>query len=114
MSSDCLIECVAADAMAADNRELAYGEGVFRTLLVHAGVPLHLDDHLAALARHAARLDLQMPSAALWRSDSQRLCQGHQRAVLKWLLVRRSAGRGYRASTRQAHRIVQRDRKSVV
>src|SRR3546814_10701357 len=49
-----------------------------------------------------------MPAAALWRRDSQRLCEGHQRAVLKWLLVRRSEGPGYRASTRQAHRIVQR------
>lgn len=108
MSAACIIDGVAADAVAADSRGLAYGDGVFRTLLVHAGAPLHLDDHLAVLARDAARLDLEMPDPALWRDDSRRLSQGHERAVLKWLLVRRSAARGYRAQTRAAHRIVQR------
>lgn len=108
MSVHSLIDGVAVDTIAVDSRGLAYGDGVFRTLLVHAGAPLHVDDHLAALARDAARLDLQMPDAALWRRDSQCLSEGHQRAVLKWLLVRRSVGRGYRANTREAHRIVQR------
>lgn len=108
MSSDCIIDGVATDSLATDSRGLAYGDGVFRTLLVHAGSPLNLDDHLAVLARDAARLDLQMPDPALWRDDSRRLSQNQERAVLKWLLVRRSAARGYRASTRDAHRIVRR------
>jgi 4-amino-4-deoxychorismate lyase len=103
-----LIDGLPADRIAADSRGLAYGDGVFRTLLVHAGAVVHIDDHLAVLARDAARLDLEMPDAALWRDDSQRLCDGQPQAVLKWLLVRRSAGRGYRAATRDAQRIVQR------
>jgi len=102
-----LIDGMAAEQVAADSRGLAYGDGVFRTLLVHAGEIVHIDDHLAVLARDAARLDLEMPDAALWRADSQRLAAGQPLAVLKWLLVRRSAGRGYRAGTRAAQRIVQ-------
>jgi 4-amino-4-deoxychorismate lyase len=102
-----LIDGLPEDRIAADSRGLAYGDGVFRTLLVHAGTVVHIDDHLAVLARDAARLDLAMPDAALWRADSQQLGAGQSLAVLKWLLVRRSAGRGYRAATRDAQRIVQ-------
>ncbi|HET8883771.1 MAG TPA: aminodeoxychorismate lyase [Solimonas sp.] len=102
-----LIDGLPADRIAADSRGLAYGDGVFRTLLVHAGAVVHIDDHLAVLARDAARLDLEMPDAASWRTDSQQLGAGQPLAVLKWLLVRRSAGRGYRAATRDAQRIVQ-------
>lgn len=103
-----LIDGNRADSIAIDSRGLAYGDGVFRTLLVHAGAPLHLDDHLVALRRDAARLDLEMPDTALWRADSLCLSAGHACAVLKWLLVRHSEGRGYRATTRRAYRLVQR------
>ncbi|WP_028006688.1 aminodeoxychorismate lyase [Solimonas flava] len=94
------------DAVALDSRGLAYGDGVFRTLLVVDGAALHVDDHLAALARDAQRLDLQMPSPALLLADTRILAAGQARAVVKWLLVRRSEGRGYRPATRAATRIV--------
>ncbi|NGY06319.1 aminodeoxychorismate lyase [Solimonas terrae] len=102
-----LIDGLRVDRIAADSRGLAYGDGVFRTLLVHAGAVVHIDDHLAALAADAARLELEMPDAALWQAESLQLCAGQAWAVLKWLLVRRSLGRGYRAATRAAQRIVQ-------
>lgn len=108
MSGACLVDGLAQDLVAADSRGLAYGDGVFRTLLVVDGAPLHAEDHLAALAADAARLDLDMAEAGLWLADSRTLAAGHRRAVLKWLLVRRSEGRGYRARTRAAQRIVMR------
>ncbi len=104
----CLVDGVAADTIAADSRGLAYGDGVFRTLRVAHGALLHVDDHLAALARDAARLGLLMPEPQWWLDDSALLADGQDRAVLKWLLVRRSEGRGYRPATAAVQRIVQR------
>lgn len=101
-----LIDGRPGDAVALDNRALAYGDGVFRTLLVIDGVALNVDDHLAALAHDAERLDLEMPPPELLRADTRVLAEGQARAVLKWLLVRRSEGRGYRPATRAATRIV--------
>ncbi|WP_028079522.1 aminodeoxychorismate lyase [Solimonas soli] len=106
MSVVALIDGEAGDALAVDNRGLAYGDGVFRTLLVADGVALHVDDHLAALRADAARLALDPPDADALRRDTAALAAGQSRAVVKWLLVRRSAGRGYAASTGAATRIV--------
>ncbi len=108
MTLACLIDGVPQSTVAADNRGLAYGDGVFRTILVADGAPLHLDDHLAKLADDVTRLQLDMPSPALLRAESQALIAARQdaRAVLKWTLVRRHEGRGYRSSTCEALRIV--------
>jgi 4-amino-4-deoxychorismate lyase len=102
-----LIDGEAGAALSADNRGLAYGDGIFRTLRVHAGIVLHFDEQLQALQCDAARLDLEMPEAMLWHAESSAMAAGLDDAVLKWMLVRRSDGRGYRATTRAAHRIVQ-------
>ncbi|MGH8447521.1 MAG: aminodeoxychorismate lyase, partial [Solimonas sp.] len=91
---------------AADNRGLAFGDGVFRTLLVADGAVVHIDDHLAALAADAARLELDLPQADVLRAESAQLAAGQARAVLKWLLLRRNEGRGYRATTSATQRIV--------
>lgn len=108
MTPACLIDGLPQPELAADNRGLAYGDGVFRTILVADGVPLHLDDHLAKLADDAARLELDMPPPALLHAESLTLIAAMQaaRAVLKWTLIRRHDGRGYRSSTREVLRIV--------
>lgn len=102
-----LVDGQAQATIDADSRGLAYGDGVFRTLRVHAGAPLFVEDHLRALQRDAARLDLDLPSDGHWLADSATLAAGHADAVLKWMLVRRSGARGYRATTRASQRIVQ-------
>ncbi|MFT4045358.1 MAG: aminodeoxychorismate lyase [Solimonas sp.] len=101
-----LIDGEVGDALAVDNRGLAYGDGVFRTLLVADGAALHVDDHLAALRADAARLALDVPDENALRRETAMLAAAQARAVIKWLLVRRSAGRGYAVGTRGATRIV--------
>lgn len=81
-------------------RGLHYGDGVFRTLAVHAGQVLDRAAQLAKLAADAARIDLDSPAgldAALIQAAA-----GAQDAVLKLTLMRRDQGRGYRPATRAA------------
>ena len=108
MSIAALVDGVAQDALALDSRGLAYGDGVFRTLLVADGAALHVDDHLTALQHDAARLALDMPDAGSLRAETAQLAHGHARAVIKWLLVRRSGGRGYVPAGSASMRIVTR------
>jgi len=49
-----LINCVAADSVAATDRGLAYGDGVFRTLLVRQGKPRCWSRHYRKLAQDCA------------------------------------------------------------
>jgi 4-amino-4-deoxychorismate lyase len=48
----------------ADDLGVLRGDGVFETMHVRAGRPWLLDEHLARMARSAARLDLPLPPAA--------------------------------------------------
>jgi len=106
MSVTALIDGQPGDALAVDNRGLAYGDGVFRTILVADGAALHLDDHLAKLRSDAARLDLDVGDEAAWRRDTEALSAGQTRAVIKWLLLRRAAARGYAPLGRDSTRVV--------
>lgn len=97
-----------ASAIAADSRGLAYGDGVFRTLLAIDGHIVDADTQLQKLAADAARLALDAPDAARLLRDSTELLvrSGLSRAVLKWLLVRRSEQRGYRSTGSAADHLV--------
>lgn len=92
-----------------DSRGLAYGDGLFETLLVLAGEAVWLAEHLARMERGCTALGLRMPRAEL-RDDVDRACRSvaaHERAVLKIVLTRRSEGRrGYRPLTDACDRIV--------
>ena len=105
----CLINGAAADRIGFDSRGLAYGDGVFRTLLAVGGVLLHADDHLQRLVADAAALQLDPPPAVALLGDSAALLAQHVgpgRAVLKWTLVRQSGPRGYASTTRGVDRLV--------
>lgn len=58
---------VPADApiLPADDLGVLRGDGVFETLHVRSGQPWLLDEHLARMARSAARLDLDLPDRAV-------------------------------------------------
>ncbi|MFN3582112.1 MAG: aminodeoxychorismate lyase [Pseudomonas sp.] len=90
----CLIDGQAADRVAANDRGLAYGDGLFETLRVKHGRIALIDLHLARLQRgiQRLRLDADMPLIeAEWRDTAARLGQG----VLKLLLTRSGGQRGY-------------------
>jgi 4-amino-4-deoxychorismate lyase len=85
------------DSIDARDRGLQYGDGVFTTLRVHAGVPLLLGRHLDRIARDCSQLRIPVPDRATLRGEALRACEGSGRAVLKIIVTRGVGGRGYRA-----------------
>ncbi len=79
--------------IAATDRGLAYGDGVFETIAVHDGVPQQLDRHLARITDGCRRLGFLAPPLA---DDVRDRAAGHTRAVLKIIVTRGEGGRGYR------------------
>lgn len=94
MSTDCWIDGIPAAVVPAQDRGLQYGDGLFETLAVKDGCIVLLDFHLDRLATGCERLGFTMPPATVLKADLQAAAAGD--AVLKLILTRGSAGRGYR------------------
>ncbi|MCE8020057.1 aminodeoxychorismate lyase [Halomonas sp. MCCC 1A11036] len=77
----------------ADDRGVAYGDGLFETVLVRDGEPLLWPQHMARLGRGCRRLGIPMPAAA--ELDGLPALAGSGLRVLKLILTRGSGGRGY-------------------
>lgn len=97
MDSRWLIDGRAAPDLPADDRGLAYGDGVFRTLRLRSGRIEAWPLHLTRLRDDCARLTLELSADNTLVSDMQRLIDetGVRDAVLKILITRGSGGRGY-------------------
>jgi 4-amino-4-deoxychorismate lyase len=92
-----LVDGEARDAVPADDRGLAYGDGVFRTVRVDAGRRWLWDDHLDVLARDAGRLGIPVDDALRAALDADaRTLAGDDDGVLRLTLTRGSGPRGYR------------------
>jgi len=93
------IEGARTDVVPCDDRGLAYGDGVFETLLVRAGRPRFLDAHLARLAKGCARLRIPFARLRELRADiAVAAATAPPLAVLKIVVTRGSAlRRGYAA-----------------
>lgn len=78
----------------ADDRGLAYGDGLFETMAVVFGRVRLLDHHLDRLCSDAARLSLPIDRPAL-ESTVQQRARVLDHGVLKLLLTRGSGPRGY-------------------
>ncbi|WP_043526707.1 aminodeoxychorismate lyase [Litchfieldella xinjiangensis] len=76
-----------------DDRGLAYGDGVFETVLVRDGVPLLWEHHLARLTRGCHRLGITLPTPEALNAPFAHAERGL--AVLKLIVTRGSGGRGY-------------------
>jgi 4-amino-4-deoxychorismate lyase len=97
-----------ADAhIAADDRGLCYGDGLFETVLfMHGRAPLWAR-HMQRLAASCARLSLPAPDPALLAREAEDVSAGLERAIVRITYTRGSGPRGYafpRAA--QAARIV--------
>lgn len=88
-------------ALAADDRGLHYGDGLFETALLHGGRVRHLDDHLDRLSWGCDRLRIACPERQVLIRDIALVTQGHGEGVLKITVTRGPGGRGYRAPERQ-------------
>ncbi|TVP50923.1 MAG: aminodeoxychorismate lyase [Halomonas sp.] len=82
------------DQVPFDDRGLAYGDGVFETVLLRSGVPILWRYHTARLAHGCQRLGIPLPCqaslAATWQGTPTADLE-----VLKLILTRGSGGRGY-------------------
>lgn len=105
----CWIDGSPAAQLAADDRGLQYGDGLFETVVVRAGVPRFLEAHLARLALGCARLGIRFEAWRELRVDIDRAAGlAPALCVLKIIVTRGSAvRRGYRPEgDEQARRIV--------
>jgi 4-amino-4-deoxychorismate lyase len=95
MSGAWWINDVPAHLVEVTDRGLAYGDGLFETIAVDQGSPRLLELHLDRLLAGAGRLGLPAPDR-IWLADTARSrVTGQGNAVLKLLLTRGPAGRGY-------------------
>jgi 4-amino-4-deoxychorismate lyase len=92
----CLVNGAPATRIDVFDRGLAYGDGLFETFAVRHGRPCCWNDHLDRLARGADRLGLSVPSADRLRSEVALVTTDIERGILKVILTRGSATRGYR------------------
>ncbi|CAM3327111.1 aminodeoxychorismate lyase [Halomonas lysinitropha] len=81
------------EAWPLDDRGVAYGDGLFETVLVRDGVPLLWEAHLARLARGCQALGFPIPVQHRLAAPLVDAPEGL--AVLKLMLTRGSGGRGY-------------------
>ena len=77
------------------NRGLAYGDGLFETMRVHHGEWPLWPRHLARLREGAKRLGIALPATGFLEARMTETIAGCDAGVLKLLLVRGDAGRGY-------------------
>jgi 4-amino-4-deoxychorismate lyase len=82
--------------IAADDRGLQYGDGLFETMAATGGrIPL-LPLHLARLEEGCRRLGIPMPSAGLIESECERVLEGLGTGTVKLTITRGPGPRGYR------------------
>ncbi|MBS0193093.1 MAG: aminodeoxychorismate lyase [Proteobacteria bacterium] len=77
------------------DRGLAYGDGLFETILIHAGQPVWWDAHMARLRRGCNVLGMAMPDGDFLRTQCAALSAGCARGALKLIVTRGVGERGY-------------------
>ena len=86
------------DALDPRDRGLAYGDGVFETILVHRGSPVWWNAHVARLRRGCDVLGIASPDPAFLQTQCAGLIEDCARGVLKIILTRGVGERGYAIS----------------
>ena len=94
-----LINGARTPSLSADDRGLAYGDGVFETLAVRAGQVRFADAHFARLAAGCKRLGIDYPGDTLLATEAAELLAGQQLATLKIIVTRGAGKRGYAADS---------------
>ncbi|MDR2212478.1 MAG: aminodeoxychorismate lyase [Pseudomonadales bacterium] len=94
-----LINGEAGTSLPVSDRGLAFGDGLFETILVRGGRPILLQDHLARLGLGLIALRIPL-EVNLLIADIEKLFSLYEPrdAVLKILCTRGQGGRGYRVS----------------
>lgn len=82
------------DSVPLSDRGFAYGDGLFETIKVVDGEAQFLGEHLRRLERDCARLGIEVDGAIL-RAEIRSLLSANCSGVLKIIITRYSAQRGY-------------------
>ena len=90
-----LVDGQPADTLPADDRGLAYGDGVFRTLAVRAGRALLWKRHYAKLTVDCRALGISVPDQTLLLADLRHITTDMPDCALKITVTRGSGSRGY-------------------
>ncbi len=101
-----LCDGTAVGASTATNRGLHYGDGVFRTVLIHDGRAVDWSLHLRKLEADCEILGLDTPAPGTLEDDLAALIPDHGDGVLKTIVVRAGGERGYAPSSRKSQRWV--------
>jgi 4-amino-4-deoxychorismate lyase len=96
-----LVNGLESDSLPVADRGLHYADGLFETIAVRRGRPRLLDLHLQRLTLGCARLGLPPPDAELIAREVRTVITS-QEQVVKLVLTRGAAGRGYRPPERAA------------
>ncbi len=93
------VECVnPANAIAANDRGLSYGDGVFETMLLQQGRVRFLEAHLARLALGCQRLGIEHTDEQRLRAEIAQIARSVESGVIKLVVTRGVGARGYRAA----------------
>lgn len=102
-----LVNGQAQTTIAVADRGLHYGDGLFETIAVRAGIPQLWDRHWWRLSRGCQRLGIEgVNQEELW-DEALKVCADVKQGILKLIVTRGEGGRSYRpAPTNKATRIV--------
>lgn len=90
-----LINGTPGSSISIHDRGLLYGDGVFRTLRIHDGQPLHWVRHYRKLLNDCAALQLACPPDALLLEELQQLATQQPESIAKIIVTRGEGQRGY-------------------
>lgn len=90
-----LVNGAVSDCVAPVDRGLAYGDGVFRTLILRAGRPRWWSRHFHKLERDCAALGISCPSEPVLLEDIARIARLEPDCVIKIIITRGPGPRGY-------------------
>ncbi len=90
-----LVNGLPADCVSAQDRGLAYGDGVFRTTRLQRGRILHWERQYERLAQDCAALDMVCPARQSFEQDIDAVLARHDTGVVKLTVTRGEGRRGY-------------------
>lgn len=106
----CWVDGAPADSLSVKDRGLAYGDGLFETILVKSGRPVLFERHLERLASGGFRLSLALDLTLVQRECLAFAAQMGE-GVMKLIVTRADGQRGYAPSAdAQPRRILQSSR----
>ena len=84
------------DELAAHDRGLHYGDGLFETITVENMQLLCWDEHLKRLERGCIKLNIAVPDKNLLKNEVSALIKTESQGVIKIIISRGQGGRGYK------------------